>query len=88
MGSYIRGEDASPYKVLIAGCSYAGLSAAVNLLEQCDKTDSPIPVDVTIVDERDGFCASPFYLPHQPGNKSAWRSSFSSSFPFPSSSTP
>lgn len=62
MGSYIREvaqSAARSYKVLIAGCSYSGLAAAVNLLEQCDKIDSPIPVDVTIVDERDGFCKIP-----------------------------
>ncbi|KAK7744350.1 hypothetical protein SLS62_010204 [Diatrype stigma] len=76
MGSYIRGEDASSsYKVLIAGCSYAGLSAAVNLLEQCDNTDSPIPVDVTIVDERDGFyhlIGSPLALAVKEYSEKAW----------------
>lgn len=46
------------YRVLIAGGCYGGLSAAVNLLEKCDTLDSPISVDITIVDERDGYCMS------------------------------
>lgn len=49
---------ATQYRVLIAGGCYGGLSAAINLLEKCDTIDSPISVDVTIVDERDGYCMS------------------------------
>lgn len=52
------GIPACQYRVLIAGGCYAGLSAAINLLEKCDTIDSPISVDVTIVDERDGYCMS------------------------------
>ena len=66
MGSYAS-ETAQagvgrPYKVLVAGCSYSGLAASINLLEQCDKIDDPISVEVTIVDERDGFCKSKVFL--------------------------
>ncbi|KAI1124332.1 FAD/NAD(P)-binding domain-containing protein [Nemania abortiva] len=47
--------SACQYRVLVAGGCYGGLSAAINLLEKCDAIDSPISVDVTIVDERDGY---------------------------------
>jgi len=58
-------------KVLIIGGSYSGLAATVNLLDLCDgkpprfsstpanddsKSISKLPVDITIVDERDGYC--------------------------------
>ncbi|KAH8201497.1 hypothetical protein TruAng_004345 [Truncatella angustata] len=47
---------ANPFKVFIAGGCYSGLAAAINLLEQCDKsTENPIPVAITIADERDGY---------------------------------
>jgi hypothetical protein len=60
-----------PFRILVAGGSYAGLSAALNLLDLCGgraprcgeptKLDesNPVPdisIDITIVDERDGFC--------------------------------
>ncbi|EOO02375.1 putative pyridine nucleotide-disulfide oxidoreductase-like protein [Phaeoacremonium minimum UCRPA7] len=57
----------APYKALVLGGSYGGLSAALNLIDLCDarparcgRGDEPpaaekISVDVTIVDERDGF---------------------------------
>ncbi|PGH19360.1 hypothetical protein AJ80_04000 [Polytolypa hystricis UAMH7299] len=59
----------APYKVLIVGASYAGLAATANLLDLCHARqprfgygvtpeDSPkekVPVQVTIVDERDGY---------------------------------
>ena len=44
------------FKVLVAGCSYAGLAASIHLLDECDTLSSPVSVDITIVDERDGFC--------------------------------
>jgi len=60
--------------VLVLGGSYAGLSAALNLIDLCHnrdprcgkKTEDPqdttaletIVPDITIVDERDGFCKS------------------------------
>lgn len=56
-------------RVLVAGGSYAGLSVTLNLLDLCNGlsprfsgTNTPTdrsqqtPVEVTIVDERDGFC--------------------------------
>lgn len=57
-------------KVLVIGGSYAGLAATVNLIDLCDgeqprftsastEEGSPkakLPVDITIVDERDGYC--------------------------------
>lgn len=60
-------------RVLIAGASYAGLAAAVNLLDLTDgkpprmaldpypfqKTWPRVRFEITIVDERDGFCAYP-----------------------------
>lgn len=58
-------------RVLVAGGSYAGLAVTLNLLDLCNGlsprfsgTNTPAdrsrqtPVEVTIVDERDGFCAS------------------------------
>jgi hypothetical protein len=66
----------SPFRVLILGGSYGGLSTALNLLDlsqhkapRCGKKveetegSGVVPVrppnptiDITIVDERDGFC--------------------------------
>jgi hypothetical protein len=56
-------------RVLVAGGSYAGLSVTLNLLDLCNGlsprfsgTNTPVdrsqqsPIEVTIVDERDGFC--------------------------------
>jgi uncharacterized protein with NAD-binding domain and iron-sulfur cluster len=64
-------EPQTPFKVLILGGSYAGLAAALNLVDFChgrknrfsiDEADNGtgkvIPVQVTIVDPRDGFCMS------------------------------
>lgn len=61
--------EEQPYKVLIIGGSYAGLAATLNLIDLChgrkcrfnldEKDQAPekkIPVRVTIVDERDGYC--------------------------------
>jgi hypothetical protein len=49
----------NPYRVFIAGGCYAGLSAAIHLLERCDSNpESPVSVAITIVDERDGYCTS------------------------------
>lgn len=60
-------------KVLVIGGCYGGLSAALNLLDLCngrrarqdrapkDEKAAPVPninVQITIVDERDGFCMS------------------------------
>lgn len=58
----------APFKVLILGGCYAGLSAALNLIDLSEGRaarqgngvvpahDGKIPVDITIVDERDGYC--------------------------------
>lgn len=64
---------ARPFRVLIVGGSYGGLSAALNLLDlsngqrarfnytpDAKPPASRIPVHITIVDERDGFCTPPF----------------------------
>lgn len=59
-----------PFRLLVAGGSYAGLSFVVNLLDICNGRSprmahepyshhpdfTRIPVDITIVDERDGYC--------------------------------
>ncbi|EXJ79477.1 hypothetical protein A1O1_08741 [Capronia coronata CBS 617.96] len=57
-----------PFKVLILGGSYGGLGTALNLLDLCNGRSArfsaaqvephdhgKIPVDITIVDERDGY---------------------------------
>lgn len=69
MGS-VPGADAPTVRVFIAGGSYCGLSAAVNLLDLGQglsprmaqhpynhHADLPrVNWDMTIADERDGFC--------------------------------
>jgi NADH dehydrogenase FAD-containing subunit len=68
-------EQAQPFKILILGGSYAGLAAALNLVDLChgrrhrfsitevdNGTGKRIPVQVTIVDPRDGYCTR-FTLP-------------------------
>lgn len=62
-------EEQPPFKVLIVGGSYAGLAATLNLVDLChgrkcrfnqaendQGPENKIPVQVTIVDERDGYC--------------------------------
>ncbi|KAK8076686.1 pyridine nucleotide-disulfide oxidoreductase-like protein [Apiospora phragmitis] len=59
MDSHNQGvrSTANPFKVLIAGGCYSGLAAAINLLDKCDSAlDARIPVSITILDERSGFC--------------------------------
>ncbi|KAK6070595.1 hypothetical protein SCUP234_10073 [Seiridium cupressi] len=67
---------ANPYKVFIAGGCYSGLAAAINLLERCDSNaGNPIPVAITIVDERDGFyhvIGSPLALADKKYAEKAW----------------
>lgn len=69
MGS-VPNSDAPTVRVFIAGGSYAGLSAAVNLLDlgrglsprmsqqpYVHHADLPgVNWDITIADERDGYC--------------------------------
>jgi hypothetical protein len=63
------GLEEQPFRVLIVGGSYSGLAATLNLIDLChgrkcrfnlnenDKAPQKrIPVQVTIVDERDGYC--------------------------------
>ncbi|KAI2468965.1 FAD/NAD(P)-binding domain-containing protein [Annulohypoxylon bovei var. microspora] len=67
--------EANPYRVLIAGGCYGGLAAAINLLDRCDTIESPIPVEITIVDERDGFyhvIGSPLALASTSYAEKAW----------------
>jgi hypothetical protein len=59
-----------PYRILIAGGAYGGVSAAVNLLDlslgrsarlEPDKAPAEeardgIPIEIHVVDERDGYC--------------------------------
>lgn len=62
------------FRVLIAGASYGGLSAALTLLDlsrcqlarfnydpEIKQPQHHIPVDITLVDEKDGFCT---HLPY------------------------
>ncbi|CAG8362590.1 unnamed protein product [Penicillium salamii] len=62
-------NEQPPFKVLIIGGSYAGLAATLNLVDLCqgrkcrfnvDEADKApehkVSVQVTIVDERDGYC--------------------------------
>ncbi|KAI0377131.1 FAD/NAD(P)-binding domain-containing protein [Hypomontagnella monticulosa] len=68
-------SDANPYRVLIAGGCYGGLAAAVHLLEKCDTIEAPIPLEITIVDERDGFyhvIGSPLALASPAYSEKAW----------------
>lgn len=74
--SQILRSAANPFRVLIGGGCYAGLAAAINLLERCDSVkDAPIPVDITIVDERDGYyhvIGSPLALSTKEYAQKAW----------------
>lgn len=64
----------APHRVLVVGCAYGGISAVVNLLDCAKgkgMRDNYIPdtvdfknkkskqgVEVTVLDERDGYCTS------------------------------
>jgi len=75
-----------PYKVLIVGGCYAGLAAAINLLDLCEgraprftpgtePTQQRFPIEITIVDERDGFyhvIGSPLALASSAYAQKAW----------------
>lgn len=74
MGSQFDASELTPFKVLILGGCYGGLSAALNLIDLSEGRaarqgngvvpghDGKIPIDITIVDERDGYCM--FECPH------------------------
>jgi hypothetical protein len=63
----------NPHRVLVVGCAYGGISAVINLLEYAQgrarQSVYPGPdfkgiktsrgVEITVIDERDGYCASP-----------------------------
>lgn len=63
----------APTRILVVGGSYAGLSATVNLLDLGNHVNARYnypnythdaeaprtPVEITLVDERDGFCKFP-----------------------------
>ncbi|KUI58345.1 hypothetical protein VP1G_05685 [Cytospora mali] len=88
MGSQF--DDSSrtePFKVLVLGGCYAGLSAALNLIDLSEGRaarqgngaipahDGKIPVDITIVDERDGYyhlIGSPLALANETYAAKAW----------------
>ena len=67
-----------PTRVLVVGGAYAGLAAALNLQDLCrglparcaepeegEHVEKPqFAVDITIVDERDGYCELPFSQQH------------------------
>lgn len=70
-------NEQPPFKVLIVGGSYAGLAATLNLVDLCqgrkcrfnlDEADKApehkVPVQITIVDERDGYCTRHLALEH------------------------
>ncbi|KAL8350006.1 hypothetical protein RB598_005376 [Gaeumannomyces tritici] len=82
-----RPED--PFKVLVIGGCYAGISACLNLLDLCSGSDprcgkrvddspsslAPFEVEVTIVDERDGYfhiIGSPLALASNEYAEKAW----------------
>lgn len=62
--------EQQPYRVLIAGGAYGGVSAAVNLLDlslgrparldpkkvAVEEARNGVPIEIYIVDERDGYC--------------------------------
>lgn len=69
MGSqFDASSESTPFKVLVLGGCYGGLSAALNLVDLSEGRaarqgngvvpghDGKIPIHVTIVDERDGYC--------------------------------
>jgi len=72
--SEISGKQ--PWRILIVGAAYGGITALMHFIDLCNgkqrpdhRTDVPkfegaIPergVDVTVLDERDGFCT--YHLP-------------------------
>ncbi|KAM7210648.1 apoptosis-inducing factor 2 [Rhypophila decipiens] len=82
--------DSAPFRILVIGGSYGGLSAALNLQDLCrgkeprcgpapdreHQVEQPqIPIDITIVDERDGFyhaIGGPLVLASEMYAEKAW----------------
>lgn len=64
-------SSSGPHRVLVVGCAYGGISAVLNLLEYAQgrarQSVYPGPdfkgarsrrgVEITVIDERDGYCA-------------------------------
>lgn len=75
-----------PHRILVVGGCYAGLAAAINLLDLCEgraprfssntqPTEQKLQVEITIVDERDGFyhvIGSPLALASSAYAQKAW----------------
>jgi hypothetical protein len=73
LGAMGRLSLASPHRVLIVGCAYGGVSAAVNLMDlERGKARQPVypgadfggqksqnGIEITVIDERDGYCKLP-----------------------------
>jgi hypothetical protein len=69
-GFHTSAANNSSTRVLVVGGSYAGLGAALNLHDlfhgkprsnraeqlKAEATETKFPIEITIVDERDGFC--------------------------------
>jgi hypothetical protein len=65
----------NPHRILVVGCAYGGISTVLNLLEYSNgKARPPVypgpdfkgamssrGVEITVIDERDGYCASPHF---------------------------
>ncbi|PPJ55366.1 hypothetical protein CBER1_08695 [Cercospora berteroae] len=84
-------ELTRPRRILVAGCSYGGMAFVVNLLDLCsgrpargDYEKTPpipealkgVPVDVQIVDERDGYyhlIGSPLAFASETAAKKFWQ---------------
>ncbi|KAM3424640.1 hypothetical protein BST61_g6628 [Cercospora zeina] len=84
-------EPTTPRSILVAGCSYGGMAFVVNLLDLCsgrpargDYSKTPpiaeaskgVPVDIHIVDERDGYyhlIGSPLAFASEEAAKTFWR---------------
>lgn len=68
--------DSAPFRVLVLGGCYGGLSTTLNLIDLAEGRaarqgngtlpghDGKVPIEVTMVDERDGFCAYSYLRPH------------------------
>ncbi|POS77775.1 oxidoreductase [Diaporthe helianthi] len=87
MGSQFDSSEMGPFKVLVLGGCYGGLSAALNLLDLSEGRaarqgngavpghDGKITIDITIVDERDGYyhlIGSPLALADEAYASKAW----------------
>jgi len=84
--------------VLVIGGAYAGSAASLNLFDLCDgrvarfstnpevKSTSPLPVEIKIVDERDGYCKLSAWPYFQMRKRILTTSSQIISYPYPSAS--